>query len=1045
MTDARKQVRTKGRREATKSPRTGRKATEAKDRGPVAQPAEERLLRAQAIAHVGDWEWDVATNAVHWSDELYRIYGFEPGSIAPDYGLILARMHPESKGAFLKAIDGALREDRHFELDYRFFRKDGSEAVLHTIGQVVRDGSGAPARMLGIVQDITERTEVEAALRESAARLRTLIDAIPDMVFFKDLAGRHVIDNKASEAIVGMPPEMLAGKTAEDLMSPESAAVCRRNDEEVMRSGETVRCEEHTKDKKGAKRVLDTIRVPLYDDNGNSMGLVGIIRDITERKRSEERLRESEDRFRSIFEHATDGIMIADPKQKRNIEANQTMCDMLGRTREEILSLRLEDMHPETDVPRILDLFDRQVRGEISLAPDIPMVRKDGSVIYVDVNSTPVTLGGEPCLLGVFRDITERKRAVEALKTRERQLAESQRIGHIGSWEHNLQSGQVFWSDELFRLLGLEPGKDPADFNMFLAMLHPDDQPLLRAAVGKTLREKKPFSIEYRFVRRDGSSRIIHAQAELLPDAAGEPVILSGTAQDITDRKRTEEKIRQSEQFIRSILDTVDEGFIVIDRDYHIITANKAYCGQTGLPCDEVIGKHCFEISHGSSRPCYEEGEECAVRQTFATGEVQTALHKHRDHDGHLLYVETKGFPIKDGSGGVTSVIETINNITEKHLLEEERLKMQKLESIGTLAGGIAHDFNNLLQGVFGYIAMAKLSIDRKGHALEMLEQAERAVHQSVSLTSQLLTFSKGGKPVKRQVSLAPIVENATKFALSGSRSDYRLSIPSDLWDVDADSGQVSQVIQNIVLNADQAMPSGGVVRITARNLRASDENFHPALAPRDCVVIEVRDTGVGIPAQNLEKIFDPYFTTKEKGSGLGLATSYSIIKNHDGRIDVSSTVGEGSTFAIYLPAAKKASVAKAMQPALSSGRHVRVLVMDDEEVVRKVAGELIRVLGHDAEFAANGEEAVTKFRAALDAGRPFDIVILDLTVRGGMGGAQTVKKLREIDPGVPAVMSSGYSDDSAVADFQDHGFQAFLQKPYDFKELNDVLNAVLS
>jgi PAS domain S-box-containing protein len=514
---------------------------------------------------------------------------------------------------------------------------------------------------------------------------------------------------------------------------------------------------------------------------------------------------------------------------------------------------------------------------------------------------------------------------------------------------------------------------------------------------------------------------------------------------DITERKRAEEKIRQSEEFIRGILDTVDEGFIVIGRDYRILTANKAYCAQVGQPVDEVIGKHCYELSHKVSRPCYEEGEECAVRQVFATGRPHAALHKHPDREGHILYVETKGFPIKDASGAVTSVIETINNITERHLLEEERLKTQKLESIGTLAGGIAHDFNNLLQGIFGYISMAKLTIDQREKSLAMLVQAEKALHQSVNLTSQLLTFSKGGKPVKKVIDLRPVIENAATFALSGSRSDVRLDIGPGLWHTDADGGQMGQVIQNIVLNADQAMPLGGRVAISARNLPASETASHPGLESRDYVVIGIEDQGVGIPQAYLDKIFDPYFTTKEKGSGLGLATSYSIIRNHGGRIEVRSVVGTGSTFLIYLPAVSTEASLPAERPHPAPARKARVLVMDDESVIRLVAQALLGSLGHDVEAAENGDAAVGLYRRAIAEGRPFDVVILDLTVRGGKGGAETLRELLEIDPGVKAIVSSGYSDDEVIATYLQHGFCSFLKKPYDVQELSRVLDGVMA
>jgi nitrogen-specific signal transduction histidine kinase/ActR/RegA family two-component response regulator len=406
--------------------------------------------------------------------------------------------------------------------------------------------------------------------------------------------------------------------------------------------------------------------------------------------------------------------------------------------------------------------------------------------------------------------------------------------------------------------------------------------------------------------------------------------------------------------------------------------------------------------------------------------------------------VETKAFPIKDDSGATISVIETLNNITEKHLLEEERLKTQKLESIGTLAGGIAHDFNNLLQGIFGYIAMAKLCLDEKDRALAMIEQAEKALQQSVSLTTQLLTFSRGGKPVREPLALGPVVENAVKFALSGSHNDYRLALDPGLWLVDADAGQLGQVIQNVAINADQAMPLGGCVEITARNVPPSDPDLPLGLERRNHVMLSVRDSGIGIPESDLDRIFDPYFTTKERGSGLGLATSYSIVRNHHGRIFARSKTGEGSTIFIFLPATE--AVARTPQhPATTAGaRAARILVMDDEAIVRDIAVQLLSFLGHTVAAADRGEAAIVAFQAARDAGCPFDVVILDLTVRGGMGGAPTVARLREIDPDVRAVASSGYSDDAALSDHRAQGFAAFLKKPYTLKQLQDVLNTVV-
>jgi CheY-like chemotaxis protein len=325
-----------------------------------------------------------------------------------------------------------------------------------------------------------------------------------------------------------------------------------------------------------------------------------------------------------------------------------------------------------------------------------------------------------------------------------------------------------------------------------------------------------------------------------------------------------------------------------------------------------------------------------------------------------------------------------------------------------------------------------------------MLEQAENALHQSVSLTTQLLTFSKGGKPIKKLISLLPVIENAAKFALSGSRSSCQFDIEPGLWQVNADEGQLGQVIQNIVLNAEQATPEGGTVVITAKNVLKPDSR-HPQLTKGDYVEIAVHDSGIGIPEKYLQKIFDPYFTTKEKGSGLGLATSYSIIRNHDGLIDVMSELGKGSTFFIYLPAMRAEKKFKE-HPAITSGiRKGKILVMDDDNLVRCLAGEQIKTLGHEVECAKDGMEAIEKFILAKDSGKPFDIVVLDLTVKSGIGGERTIGELRVIDPNVKAIVSSGYANSQAMANCSSYGFKARLTKPYSLEDLRDIINVLLS
>ncbi len=556
--------------------------------------------------------------------------------------------------------------------------------------------------------------------------------------------------------------------------------------------------------------------------------------------------------------------------------------------------------------------------------------------------------------------------------------------------------------------------------------------------------EGEQTSFEAVQVRPDNSAVIWNAILSPIAGSAGEAHRFIGVFTDITVRKQAEEALRRSEEFVKSVLDNVDEGFLVIDRDYRVVTANRVYCTWTGEQLENVVGRHCYELTHRVAVPCGHTGVNCAVKRVFESGEPQTAVHRHEDLKGNLLDVETRAFPLRDASGSVTSVIETIQNITARYLLEAEQLKTRKLEAIGTLAGGIAHDFNNLLQGVFGYISMAKINLGRTEKARVMIEQAEKALGISINLTNQLLTFSKGGKPLKRQIELLPVVENAAKFALSGSRSDCRITFERNLRQVEADEGQLGQVIQNIVQNAAEAMPDGGTIEISAGNVDIPRGDMPSLPEGGRFVEIVIMDSGLGIAGEHLPMIFDPYFTTKQKGSGLGLATSYSIVRNHGGTIKASSEPRKGSVFTIFLPATDAEAAEKPRPPASSAVRKGKILLMDDDEIVRAVAAEMFEALGHEAEYATDGEDAIEKFRRASRSEKPFDVVILDLTVRSGMGGEQAVEQLRAIDPQIKAVVSSGYADNPVMSDYRSYGFAAFLVKPYRIDDLNAGLNALL-
>jgi two-component system cell cycle sensor histidine kinase/response regulator CckA len=494
-------------------------------------------------------------------------------------------------------------------------------------------------------------------------------------------------------------------------------------------------------------------------------------------------------------------------------------------------------------------------------------------------------------------------------------------------------------------------------------------------------------------------------------------------------------EVRESEAGYRNLFNSINDAIYVLDENGRLLDVNKGAETMYDRGRIAMLGKTPEVLAAPGLTVL---ADVFAAIGKAREGEPQLIEFSGSRSDGTTFPQEVRFVPAT--SGGNRVVIAVARDISERKRIEAEQLRTQKVEAIGVLAGGIAHDFNNLLQAAFSYLAVAKQKIDQRDKVLLMLEKVDKALQMSSKLTNQLLTFSKGGKPVKRSLALGPAIENAARFALSGSRSDCRFDISSGLWPADADEGQLMQVIHNIVINADQAMPEGGIISVSAGNRDLDGARDARGPGSGRWIEIVVRDTGCGIPEEDKPRIFEPYFTTKKTGSGLGLATSYSIIKNHGGMIEVSSQLNAGSSFTVWLPAGGTvldSSVRSAQPAAIRKGR---VLIMDDEEVIRDSVGAMLDTLGQEVEFAEDGAAAVDRYRAALSAGSRFDVVLLDATVRGGMGGEETIRLLKEIDPSVVAVVSSGYSDNALLSNYEHHGFRASLPKPFTLEDIQTVL-----
>ncbi len=381
--------------------------------------------------------------------------------------------------------------------------------------------------------------------------------------------------------------------------------------------------------------------------------------------------------------------------------------------------------------------------------------------------------------------------------------------------------------------------------------------------------------------------------------------------------------------------------------------------------------------------------------------------------------------------------------ISERIRMEGDLLKAQKLESVGVLAGGIAHDFNNILMAIGGNISLTKRAIMFGERGDDYLEQVEKACHRAKDLAQQLITFSEGGVPVKKPTSFSKLLHDTINLVLCGSKIKSEVNVPDDLWVVSVDEGQISQVLNNLLLNAIQATKGGGIIRIGAENIVLAKENeLH--LNPGKYIKFFLQDYGIGIEKENISKVFDPYFTTKSQGSGMGLAVSYSIINKHDGHINVESEPGRGTIFQVYLPATEATILKTAPNVQEIAFGEGKILVMDDEEIVRDIIGQFLLILGYNVEFAENGIEAIDLYRRSLESGERYEAVILDLTVPGGIGGKETIKELLEIDPEVKAIVSSGYSNDPVMANCEQYGFSGVIPKPYEIESLSQILKKVI-
>lgn len=638
---------------------------------------------------------------------------------------------------------------------------------------------------------------------------------------------------------------------------------------------------------------------------------------------------------------------------------------------------------------------------------------------------------GSTLIMGIGIDITERKQAEKAFQEASaynRNLIEASldplvTIGPGGTITDVNAATEFVTGYSREELIG-------TDFSDYFTA--PD---LARAGYQKAFQEGsvRDYALEIR--HRDGRITPVLYNASVYRDDAGNVIGVFAVARDISKLKQAEMELQKHWELLQVTLDSLGEGVIATDQEGQIMLINQSAANLTGYSPSEAIGESLSEIFYVINDKT-SEAITIAAPQKISKGIILVT------RDLKEIPIALTSSTIKAMNGRIIGTVTVFQDISEKLKVEQELIKTEKLESLGILAGGIAHDFNNILAAILANLQLAKVKYEKYEDIGKYLEDSIITTHRASDLTKQLLTFSKGGAPVKKTASLSDVIHDTAQFALRGSKVRAKFNISDTLWSVEADIGQISQVIHNLVINAKQAMPKGGVIEITAENIKIEPGN---RLNPGNYIKITVKDQGIGIPDDRLNKIFDPFYTTKKEGTGLGLAISYSIIRQHDGYIEVESKLNVGTTFFIYLPALPEAVVLIENQKEVAPvGEGLKILLMDDEKGILETVGEMLEYLGHQVLPVFDGEKAIKLYRQAMESGNPFDIVIMDLTVPGGMGGQEAIAYLRDVDPNVKAIVSSGYANDPIMADYERFGFCGVVTKPYKIDELLKVINRVI-
>ena len=954
---------------------------------------------------------------------------------------------------------------RRFEEEFRYLDAQGQERACLMQCQVgERAGQPDLSRVVLVLFDVTTTKRTMTAQMENQDLLRQILAGANILLWWAQVRreGGHlrwkinVPSQSFDSPLFRLATALDRGGLWDSKHVPELAQLSVRSEQALLTGSPGYQQQFRVLSPEGMHWLSEDVAIRRLGED--EWSLVGVITDVTAQHEAEEARKKSETQLQQILARADCLLWQAHVVENAAealdwilyIPRSSLYRELFGNDPSEHPNL----MWSELNVPGLAEMNARSTTATRSGAPGYEQefcVVKTARTYWLHEQVSITAVGpGKWYLVGVVTNVTAQHEAEEARKTSEAQLRQILTRADCLLWQANIlrEGGGVRWRNFTMpdsglceRLFGAMP--PTTGTGLWLSGDTPDLPEMNARSTEAILSGAPGYEQEFRVIR-PGRTLWLHEQVSITSTSPDEWSLV-GVITDISARRAAELALAAEKERLIVTLRAMTEGVITTDTRGVVQFMNRAAAELTQQEAASTVGRPLAEICILHESPSnrvftlpvihvLEEGARVDLPpQIMLVG-----------RKGATCFVEGCCIPVREANSELIGTVLVLRDVTVRQRFEQELQRASRLESVGILAGGIAHDFNNILTAIMGNVTLALLDAEALSKTEHYLREAERATVRARDLTQQLLTFAKGGDPVRAAVLLPEIITEVAQFALHGSRVKCEFDLPAGLWLADADKGQLGQVVQNLVINATQAMPEGGTIRISACNETATIDS-HRSLVPGDYVHISVADTGTGIRADYLAKIFDPYFTTKQQGSGLGLTTVYSIIKKHSGHIEVESELGRGTTFHFWLPALREQQLdLPEQQKATRSPLKGRVLFMDDEEPIIQMASTLLQRLGFEVEVTRDGAETVQKFEAAHAAGRPFDLVVMDLTVPGGMGGREAIEQLRRIDPGVKAIVSSGYSSDPVLANYRAYGFRGMVAKPYKIDDFTRVLREVM-